>query len=63
MPLYEFECTNEECECEIWEEIIKLAEYDESKVACTLCGLPAKRIYNSISKHRTWSEWRVGHGS
>lgn len=64
MPLYDFKCTNKECEHE-FEENVKLADIEESDgcVSCPECHMPAiRRITLVTPKHGSWSTWRMHHG-
>ena len=61
MPLYEFECVNDNCECagEIVEEIVSLSDVDEVQIACKECGKIMKRKLGKFDKHFSWSAWNV----
>jgi len=62
MPLYDFQCTNQDCGHE-FEELVKLDDIDDSGcVNCPECHMPAIRKISNPGhyKHRTWSEWRMG---
>ena len=61
MPLYEFECINDECEdCgEVIEEIISLADIETAQIACKKCGALMKRKLGKFDKHFSWSAWSV----
>ena len=63
MPMYDFKCTNKECERE-FEENIKLADIEESCgcVDCPDCHMPAvRKITNPTHfKHLSWSSWNAG---
>jgi putative FmdB family regulatory protein len=62
MPLYDFKCTNKDCEYE-FEEQVKLADIDDCGcVDCPECHMPAiRKITNPRHyKHVSWSAWKAG---
>lgn len=59
MPLYDYKCSNEECNKK-FEENVKLSEFDTKVVTCPECGKEAKReLSPGVGPHTTWKHWRL----
>ena len=56
MPLYEYECTNEDCK--IREELFLNADKSGETIICAKCLSPMRRIYSAPT-----IDWKCGGGT
>ena len=62
MPLYEYQCKNQECPNydKVIEIQVKLSQYS-MLLHCEKCGQVLKKLISKLkTKHGSWSNWQIG---
>lgn len=63
MPIYDFKCTDKDCETVLVDVELSLSQIDEEEFFCPNCGKKMERVLGGMkTKHGSWAEWKLSMG-